>query len=569
MKASTGRKLRYGGVSAAVTVLIIAAVILFNVIFSALSQKFTWYVDLTPDRLFTLSDECIALIRDGDAEFANSTSSPIQMVDKIREENKAYNAEHGLSAEHADYRDEHIMINLIFCDDPDVWKEDSSMHYVYNTALELQAEFPDHISIKNYNIIHNPSSVTKFKTNSLSTISTTSVIIEFGTEYRVRNLKSFYTFSSDTDDVPWAYNGEKAFCSSILSVTRAESPLACYTVDHGESFTDISLLQTLVDAGYVLDDLNLRSEEIPAECRLLIIFDPKEDFLVNDGTTDIDEIEKIDKFLDGTNSMMVFASPDTPVLTHLEEYLAEWGIKFDRHTDAATGDQHPYMINDDSNSLTVDGYTVVSEYVTDNPISGITEDMRSRPTPQSVIFKNAMSISHSDMYTPQHYVNEEDSSISYDFASYSVDGTSRALYNLFVTTENAVAMANGSEVEKASKENRLALMTVSVEDRTTQESNYTTVNEASYVVACGSTEFASEAFLQSNAYGNTDLLLSLCRAIGREPVPVGLGFKPFADYTIDTVTTKDATQYTVTLALVPIIIATAAGIVVLVRRKHR
>ena len=69
MKASTGKKLRYGGISAIVTTVVVAAIILFNVIFSALSQKFTLYADLTPDLLFTLSDECIDLIRNGDDEF--------------------------------------------------------------------------------------------------------------------------------------------------------------------------------------------------------------------------------------------------------------------------------------------------------------------------------------------------------------------------------------------------------------------------------------------------------------------------------------------------------------------
>ena len=52
-------------------------------------------------------------------------------------------------------------------------------------------------------------------------------------------------------------------------------------------------------------------------------------------------------------------------------------------------------------------------------------------------------------------------------------------------------------------------------------------------------------------------------------MPVGLGFKPFADFTIDTIETKDATQYTVVLTVVPIVVATVFGVVVLVRRKHR
>ena len=112
-------------------------------------------------------------------------------------------------------------------------------------------------------------------------------------------------------------------------------------------------------------------------------------------------------------------------------------------------------------------------------------------------------------------------------------------------------------------------MTVTAEERTTQEDNYTTISEASYVVACPSVEFATNTLLSSSSYGNSDLLLSVLRYIGREPVPVGLDPKPFADYTIDTITTKEATQYTVVLTVVPALVATITGAIVLVRRKNK
>ena len=89
INAMNSRKLRYGGVSAILTALIIAVVIIVNVIFTALAQKFMWYADLTPDLMFTVSDECIALLRDGDPKFKDSTKSPIQMVDAIRAEKLA------------------------------------------------------------------------------------------------------------------------------------------------------------------------------------------------------------------------------------------------------------------------------------------------------------------------------------------------------------------------------------------------------------------------------------------------------------------------------------------------
>ena len=56
---------------------------------------------------------------------------------------------------------------------------------------------------------------------------------------------------------------------------------------------------------------------------------------------------------------------------------------------------------------------------------------------------------------------------------------------------------------------------------------------------------------------------------GREPVPVGLDFKEFANYKIEQISTGDATKYTVALTVAPIIICLGAGVFVLVRRKNR
>ena len=83
MKASMDRKLRYGGVSAALTALIIAVIIVINVIFSALSDSFLLYTDLTPALQFTLSDACLQLIEKGDTSQEGS-SYPIGMIDKFR-----------------------------------------------------------------------------------------------------------------------------------------------------------------------------------------------------------------------------------------------------------------------------------------------------------------------------------------------------------------------------------------------------------------------------------------------------------------------------------------------------
>ena len=86
--------------------------------------------------------------------------------------------------------------------------------------------------------------------------------------------------------------------------------------------------------------------------------------------------------------------------------------------------------------------------------------------------------------------------------------------------------------------------------------------------SCTSTDFATEKFLQSAVYGNSDLLLSTLRTVGREVVPVGLTLVPFAESRISSITTKQATQYTVVLTIVPAVIMFGLGLYVIVRRKY-
>ena len=157
IKAETGKKLRYGGMSAVLTALIVAVVIIVNVIFSALAQKLRWYTDLTPEPLYTLSVECLDIIANGDARFDES-SSPIEMVDKIRAEKLAEDPNFDTSS---------LMINIVFCDEPDVLESNFLQRCVYTTALELEEKFPDHINVEWHNIYRNPTAVSKYKAKML------------------------------------------------------------------------------------------------------------------------------------------------------------------------------------------------------------------------------------------------------------------------------------------------------------------------------------------------------------------------------------------------------------------
>ena len=562
MKTSTSRKLRYGGTSLAITALIIAVVIIINAIMTLLTQRFMWYGDMTPDLHFTISEECFDLI--GAVSNEDDINSPIEMIDKFRAENKAYNAEKGLVKGDKDYRDENVMINILFPVEPDALDADDTTLYVKENAEELRAKFPDYISTEYVNAINNPKRFERYLSSNVEKISLDSIIIECGSEFRIRTLRSFYIFDKDT---PFAYNGEKAFASSILAVTRPEMPHACYTVNHGESFPVsaevaehgnalIPFLDVLENAGYRAQPIDLSKEDIPEACRLLITFNPKQDFISgNTGLQKEGELKKLDAYLEARNAFMVFLDPTTGELENLEEFLAEWGLAVRRDGD------DPIVVKDSQNSNLNNYEAVIGNYDTNDLMEGWAEDLSAK-----VIFEDAMAIEYARDYKINSQPLANDPSKTFEIGgnpSYN-----RAVFTMFKSYETASGYAAGREVAKATASDPFKLMGVSVETHYEQE-KYSVIEDSAYVVLCGSTDFASDRYLYSNSYGNEDLLLSVFQMCGREPVPVGLDFKEFANYKIEEISTGDATKYTVALTVAPLVIALCAGVFVLVRRKNR
>ena len=114
------RRFRYGSMSVAITALLIAAVILANVIVTALANKYLWYVDMTKESMFTVSDPCFELL---DETFKTLAA---------REESEQTAPAH---------------VTIKFCDAYDNLMGASYSKYVLTTALELQEKFPEHIKV--------------------------------------------------------------------------------------------------------------------------------------------------------------------------------------------------------------------------------------------------------------------------------------------------------------------------------------------------------------------------------------------------------------------------------------
>ena len=461
-----------------------------------------------------------------------------------------------------------VKVKIIFCDLPDNLINNETQLLVYESAKDLAEAFPEHIEVECIDIWNNATAVQKYKSTSHSTINSTNVIIESGTEYRICTLRSFYVFNTTSDTTPWGYRGEETFAASILAVSQAESPIACVTINHSEGIVlDTALLNTLQMAGYKVQAIDLAYQEIPDDCRLVVIYDPKEDFMVKDGVSEISEIEKLDRYLDGLScAMMVFVNPTTPKLPNLEEYLEEWGVVINRNTDNV-GDTYNYNIKESGTaSLASDGYTFAGTYVERGVGASVYKTLTESAYPPKVVFKNSTSLSYSELYTEEYYTNlddPDDETDEYYYGYYSSNGVTRRIYDMFTSSSSAVAMANGTQVKTAgSKPFRLMTMTRESQMVTNDDQDYATV------MVCASTEFATESLLSSAVYGNNDVILAAARGMGKEFVPVDLELKPFASSEISEMSTESKNTYTVVLTVIPAALVLGTGVFVLVRRKY-
>ena len=489
-----GKKLKHGSLSVLLTVAVIAAVVVANVIFSALAYNNNWYVDLTEAGVYGLTD------------------AGRELLDSIF-----------VDAETGAERD--VEIKVHFCSPYDVLESNSAQKMVFELVKEMSAEYKN-ITYDYIDPVKNPSLINKYKTSAADTINTQSVIVESGSEFRVFRLEALFVFDSDNSTV-WAFNGEKKLITAMVQCTQTETPIAYFTANHGETVSQ-SMMELFSDAGYELRTIDLTTEEVDPNARLIVISNPLYDFEgISEATAGRkSEIEKIDDFLDDFGNLMVFIDPDTQELPELEAFLCEWGIEFERA-----------VLRDPSSSIDTNHYAISGQYSIEEDSLGasLVSDIVSVGTAPKTIVNYARPIN----------------------LLWESNGNGRQTSTAVYTSDKAEKYVGGTKTEQG----QYSLVTVSRETRYIDNTPH-----YSYVFAVGSQYFASDSFL-TPTYANEDILYTMMRTMGKVQVPIDLDFKVFEDESLD-ILESEAGSWTLALTLgIPAVVG-LAGIVIWIRRKH-
>ena len=489
------KALRHGGVTVALTVLVVVIAILLNASVTTLAMRYGWFLNMNPTALYPVTDTCY------------------------------------------DYLDAYVIpdakedIRIIFCDDEKNIRADGTLAFVLNTAEELAERYPDTVTIEYLNVWENPKLARAYGVKA-----STSVVVASGDAHRVCTLRDFFLFPAGDNENPVAYTGEKRFAVAMKAVVSPDAPVAYFTLNHGEAMEDYALMYAITDAGYMINYLDALSFDIPEDCGLLISYNPARDFTAVDGVSGVSEIDKLDAYLAEGGKFMCFVSADTFAaggFDNIESYLSEWGVTF-AHDTGAEGVEECFAIRDTAHSLTTDGYTLVGRIPSAGQGSEIMADMNG-----------TLRISNATVIT-----------IAEDFAPSNGDYVrgSRTLTPLLRSYAGAEAWAGGRPVDRTAEGYNLVTLT---KDTAT----------GGFVLACSSTEFATESTLQSGVYDNGPFLLTAMEAMGKGEIPIELKSQPFADETIHILTTAQARNITIALVGVPVLVVLIVGLIVLVRRK--
>lgn len=472
MKSLKGKSKR-AYIFATVTLILVITLFGLNLFLSVIGLNKSVYVDMTPEELYSVSDEMVE-----ECSFINDLDSEKKL-------------------------------KIIFCNDPDNLIDSTVTRVTYLMALKLEKKF-DNIEVEEINVNFNPTAVAKYKATSLSEITTSDVIVTYGDRYRIARADSFWTIGSDGQY--FSYNGEYKLATIMKSVSLANdsNPVAYFVTGHGETVYDGAQLDSektiaseqlknlLLDRGLRVKTLNLsdpKVDRIPSDCALLIINNPTEDFKVDYDRLDefyyVSEIEKIDRYLTQNQGALMVAKDPLRKLPILENFLSEWGFSFSEHIVTVPVDE------DAENAERTDRIEAV--YSTDTEsyayaVYGAFSQISSAP---KTVFSQAGYIGSAF---------KEDESIT-EAGSFDV----AKVYSSFLTSPSSSSPY--SEDGKPAGTNKAydlaAVTTRTVFDNTTAEYTY------SYVFCANDADFFSNELLGNAAYANNEIMAALITNISR------------------------------------------------------
>ena len=432
-------------------------------------------------------------------------------------------------------------VTVTFCMDEQSLDAHQTGSFVHDTARQFARRY-SFIKLRYVNLLtqvdQDGNSVdlnkyTKDMKGNEAKVLTTSVIFEsehnyFSVTDSVSSVgfAGFYVLNSS--GYANVYSGEEIFASMVAWVLNDEHKTAYLTQNHGET-ADVALSNMLTCAGYYVDVVNLRRDEVPSDAGLVIISAPRYDFEKGRDGLVRAEIERLSTYMDRGGKLYVAIDPLCDRLPVLEEFLASYGMTMPVY-ESQYGSVRQ-LVRESDDSVSVGGMSFVATHAEGELSERIADNM--------TIYGSGRVLLQ-------------------DVGRIETDPTLGA-HPLLISSPSSVAMGGSERVDSKGG------YTVAAYSQRENEDG----SIASLFLIPGAV-LSSSGAMNVDGYSNKDFLYSAFEELFDSSAALyGIkGITMYTDTALHGFTMKNARTYTALIMILPAALAVGAGVIV-VKRKNR
>ncbi|MBR1863086.1 MAG: GldG family protein [Ruminococcus sp.] len=315
------KKFRHGTMATVFTAVFIAVLVLINVVTTTLFERYPITVDLTRDKIYSMSEKSEEYVKNVDVDVLVTIFSD----EDVYENYNAYNKQAVELLKNYCKLNHHITYRFVDIDkNPDVirnYENVSAFDIIFETNTVVDGEKVQ-------------------RTRKLGMLDLLSFRDEFVTQlsqsgYSIEMLAaqagSDMTFLSYYGGYVDSSNAEQAFTSALMTVTDP-NPLYVTFLTGRQEVADpitggspLTYFQTLLTSnGYNVDSIDITTQDIPETTDIIVIPAPTVDYLDN-------EVAKVSDFLKNGDmlgkQLIYIASYSQGATPNLDEFLEEYGLQ--------------------------------------------------------------------------------------------------------------------------------------------------------------------------------------------------------------------------------------------------
>ncbi|ADU23487.1 GldG family protein [Ruminococcus albus] len=318
---NTAKKLKHGTMATVLTCGFLAVLVLLNVVTTVLFERYPINIDLTKDKIYSMTDETEEYVKNVDRDVLVSIFADEETYLNY----SAYNKQAIELLKNYCKMNHHISYRFVDIDsNPDIIKSYSDTISNFDIIFETSSEV-DGETVKRTRKL-GMVDLLSFNDELVSNLSQSGYSIDMLREQAGGDMNLLAYYGSYVE----SSNAEQAFTSALMTVTDP-NPVYVTFLNGRNEVSDItsktspfSYFKTLLVAnGYNVNEIDITKDEIPSNTDIAVIPAPTVDYLP-------EEVQKVSDFLNNDNKLgkqlIYVASYSQGKTPNLDEFLEEYGL---------------------------------------------------------------------------------------------------------------------------------------------------------------------------------------------------------------------------------------------------